>query len=793
MNAAHFELLEQAFDQAQAASASERDAIIEELARKSPESAAQLREMLRSPPLNDTDLASHLLDSSLTAEQSASHLPDPQIDKYRILSTLGEGGWGIVYLAEQPAPAHRLVAIKVIKPGMDSRQVLARFNDERQALAMMDHPCVVSSLDAGITSQGRPYVVMPLVAGLPINHFCTDENLSLTDRLSLFSLVCRGIEHAHAKGVIHRDIKPGNILVARTDTGPLPRIIDFGLAKAMNQPLTPHATVTLSGQIIGTPDYMSPEQSRAEGSDVRSDVYSLGAVLYELLAGRTPFDSAKLREAGPDGLRAILQNSIPPPPSTFASSHLARELDWITQRCLEKDPNRRYPTAAALADDIDRFLRGDRVNAGPPAKAYRAWRWMVKHRLVATAAVLIVASIATGFWYTQQARSRAEQVAKVTRSILTSVDPAVAQGRDTELLFLMLDQSKALLDDPSLDPHVELDLRETFALANDAAGRLPEAALHAKAADALIRSIEGQNSIRRLEMLRIMLFETTVVLPDPDDPEANLIRIGAEMRRVVRTHAQPDSDLDLRNEVTLARIISGGKLYQEPDQRRALLAKVESRFGPSDPDTIRLMRSLAKALADRGIRDAIGLLEEARLRAFAAYGKDSPLVHEGIAGEIYAAQVFDTPMQDVVAMAEKRLPDAERILGWRHRSVAVAEQNYAVNLVELGHCEAGIAALKRALEREVLNRGRDSGMAQWVSGTLAYAAIKCDDWVLFTECESQLWEVQPDSPAMDIALYEAILLEMKRRNDTARFDRWMTGLERRNPERAAEFRKQITE
>ncbi len=788
MSPSDFQLLETAYERAALAN-SDRAAIIAELRSHSPDAASKLSEMLSATSLDEHTASDLLLElgmgQSVPSQQPLDHLP-PLIDKYRILSILGEGGWGIVYLAEQPAPAHRLVAIKVIKPGMDSRQVLARFNDERQALAMMDHPCVVSSLDAGITAQGRPYVVMPLIAGLPINHFCKDENLSLTDRLSLFSLICRGIEHAHAKGVIHRDIKPGNILVARTDSGPVPRIIDFGLAKAMSQPLTPHATVTLSGQIIGTPDYMSPEQAQGEGSDVRSDVYSLGAVLYELLAGRTPFDAARLREAGPDGLRDILQNTIPPAPSTFASSHFARELDWITQRCLEKDPARRYPTAA-LADDIDRHLRGDRVNAGPPARLYRATRWMVKNRTIAAAAVLIAASIATGFWYTQQARFRAEQVAKVTRSILTSVDPAVAQGRDTELLFLMLDQSRALLDDPNLDPHVELDLREQFAVANDVTGRFLEAAIHAKRADTLIGRFESESSPRRLPMLTVILHALNVGLARDSNREARIGDLDRLIRNIARQNYSEDAAEVLRLEVEIVSIIRD----KTPEQYRALLARLEKTLGHDDATTIRLVRLLAQRLSDENKPEATKLLDEIRQLSIARFGPDHPLVHKGIALELYAAGLFGGHEQ-VVKIARDRLPAAEQVLGWRYPAIQTALQNYAFSEVELGHCESGITLFKKALHQETIGRSEESGMARWICGNLAYAALKCDDIELFNQCESQLWRIQPTGPDFDMTICHDIVVLLAKRGESTRSNRWMQLLEQKNPGLAAEAKTHLT-
>jgi serine/threonine protein kinase/Flp pilus assembly protein TadD len=352
-----------------------------------------------------------------------------RVGNYKLLEQIGEGGMGIVFMADQVEPVRRRVALKITKPGMDSRQVIARFEAERQALAMMDHPNIAKILDAGTTSSGRPYFVMELVRGMSITEYCDKVRLPFRQRLEMVMAVCQAVQHAHTKGIIHRDLKPSNILVTLLDGVAVPRIIDFGIAKATLQTLTERTLFTGFGQMLGTPLYMSPEQTELSGMDVdtRSDVYSLGVLTYELLTGQTPFDKSRLMEAGYAEMQRIIKEEEPCRPSerisTLAaearstvadrrdvdqrqlSSHLRGELDWIVMKALEKDRSRRYASASALAEDMGRYLNGDPVEAGPPSSVYRVKKLLRRYQkqvaLAGLLSLLILGLVSSSFrsWY----------------------------------------------------------------------------------------------------------------------------------------------------------------------------------------------------------------------------------------------------------------------------------------------------------------------------------------------------------------------------------------------------------
>jgi WD40 repeat protein/serine/threonine protein kinase len=457
----------------------ERAALLDRACGEDTSLRDQVESLLAAHDHPDSLLEVPVFNATIEMAPRMTEVPGTVIGPYKLLEQIGEGGFGVVFMAEQQRPVRRRVALKVIKPGMDTRQVIARFEAERQALALMEHPNIARVLDAGTTESGCPYFVMELVRGIPLSEFCDQNRLSVGKRLEIFTAVCNAVQHAHQKGIIHRDIKPNNVLVTLHDGTPVAKVIDFGVAKATGQQLTEKTLFTSFAQMIGTPLYMSPEQAEMSGLDVdtRSDIYSLGVVLYELLTGTTPFDQERMRTAGYDEVRRIIREEEPAKPSARIStlnraattvtanrksdpSRLSRlfrgDLDWIVMKALEKDRNRRYETAAAFAADVQRYLNDEAVEACPPSVRYRFRKFARRNKAalltgsaIAVAMLVAVGSLISGVvilaasnanvhheqQQTQQALEREKGTSYVQRIALAGRELAAGNvGRAEELL-----------------------------------------------------------------------------------------------------------------------------------------------------------------------------------------------------------------------------------------------------------------------------------------------------------------------------------------------------------------------
>ncbi|MCA9276529.1 MAG: serine/threonine protein kinase [Phycisphaerales bacterium] len=565
-----------------------------------------------------------------TSSQPAEAAGD-QMGNYKLLQQIGEGGFGTVWMAEQREPVRRRVALKIIKLGMDTKQVIARFEAERQALAMMDHPNIAKVFDAGMTETGRPYFVMEYIKGIPILQYCDHEKVDTRGRLDLFTKVCHAIQHAHQKGIIHRDIKPGNVLVTMHDGVPVPKVIDFGIAKATNAELTDKTLFTQHRQMIGTPVYMSPEQAEMSGLDIdtRSDIYSLGVLLYELLTGTTPFDHRELLDRGFGEMMRIIREETPHKPSTRLSSlgetasrtaeqrHtdirrlgliLRGDLDWIVMKCLEKDRTRRYDTANGLAADIQRHLSNEPVSAGPPSASYRLRKFVRRNRAGVLAALAVgstlllgLAGTTGGMYWAVQEKDRADLAAEQALEA-----QAVAQTRSEELQQVVEFQSAQLsgIDVAQMGINMRQDLLENARLVGE---RLQENTPQIEERIAAVdQSLLGVDFTGWAQST----LETNVFLPAIDAIQEQFGQ-------------QPEVRADLFT--SLSETLHDIGLLDLAE--KAILESIETRtkqLGESDPQTIDANMRYGMILTDLGQLDrAEQLFQNTLANAIDSQGEDS--------------------------------------------------------------------------------------------------------------------------------------------------------------------------
>jgi non-specific serine/threonine protein kinase/serine/threonine-protein kinase len=693
------------------------------------------------------------------------------IGPYRLLEKIGEGGMAEVWRAEQTTPVHRTVAIKLIKAGMETKAMIARFESERQALALMDHPAIARVFDAGATAEGRPYFVMEYVPGMPITEYCDRYRLSTRERLELFMQVCEGVQHAHQKAIIHRDLKPSNVLVSVQDGKPAVKVIDFGVAKALAQRLTEKTMFTEMGVLVGTPEYMSPEQAELTGRnvDTRTDVYSLGLILYEMLVGAMPFDSKQLRRAGFAEILRRIREEDPPRPSTrfrtlgdglsasarnrktepgVLARQLQGDLDWIAMKALEKDQTRRYGSPSDLAAEIGRYLRDEPVLASPPSVAYRAGKFVRRHRAgVGFAAGVLLLLLGFAITMTVQAR-RIAQEAEVSRRVqdfLTGLfqvaDPSQARGNSITAREILDKGAKKIDTELGTQPVIQAQLMHTMGNVYSSLGLFPQAQGLLERAVETRRRVLGPehrdtlSSIAGLALLykrqaryadaERLLRETLPVARRTLGPEhkqtlsvmyglagvfldwghfqeaEKLFREGLEISLRV---LGPDDQLTIANRYGLGWTYEGEHRYAEADGLlREALAAYRRVLGPVDPQTLIAVDHMARHLwAVKRYPEAESLMHElveARVRVLGPEHPDT-LWAENNLGIAYMEQQHRYAEADRVFRGT--LTTARRVVGENHDLTGALIFNLACLAALQGHRSEALATLRQAVDHGFL-------------------------------------------------------------------------------------------
>jgi serine/threonine protein kinase/tetratricopeptide (TPR) repeat protein len=665
--------------------------------------------------------------------------------KYKLLEELGSGGMGVVYMAEQVEPVQRRVALKIIKLGMDTHQVVARFESERQALAVMDHPNIARVFDAGATETGRPYFVMELARGIPITDYCDLHKLSTRERLQLFVGVCQAVQHAHQKGVIHRDLKPSNILVVIQDDRPMPKIIDFGIAKATDHRLAQRTLFTEQGQLIGTPEYMSPEQAEMSGLDVdtRTDIYSLGVILYELLAGTLPFDARRLRSAAFGEIQRIIRETEPPKASTRLSTlkdtkfeiaekrgtdpgslvrMLRGDLDWITMKAMAKDRTRRYSTASELAAEVERHLRHEPVTAGPPSAVYRLRKYVRRHKLgVAAAAVVLLAILVgtagttIGLLRAVRAEKKAVEEAATAKRVSDFLvdlfkvsDPSEARGNTITAREILDRGAKKVEEELAGQPLIQARLMDTMGQVFQSLGLFNQAlpllksALETRRKALGNRNLEVGSSLQNLGYLLVAKGDYAAAEP----PLQEALAIRQEL--LGRNHPDVATNLAALGELNYDKgdLAKAEEFYQES------LAIRRKALGNTHLEVANSLNDLAIALKAKGdYEEAEPMYRESLAVRRKLLGEDHPLIAQSLNNlGMFLYQMFLNKKNDGTE-AEQLLRQAlalnRRVLGNEHPEVSTNLNNLALLLRDKGDYDQAIALFRQVTELDRKNLGDD--------------------------------------------------------------------------------------
>ena len=624
--------------------------------------------------------------------------PGDRIGRYQLLKQIGEGGWGVVFLAEQKEPVRRQVALKVIKPGMDTKSVIARFGAERQALALMDHPQIAHVLDAGATQTGRPFFVMDLVRGIKITDYCDQNSLTTHERLELFIKVCGAIQYAHQKGIIHRDIKPSNILV---DTGPdgeaSPKVIDFGIVKATtNQPLTDNTFLTANEVLLGTPVYMSPEQADHMDIDTRADIYSLGVLLYELLTGTTPFDSRILLSKRVDEIRRIISSEDPIRPSTRLKamslvdqkslsqrhragpaklmSEVRGDLDWIVMKALEKDRARRYATANGLAMDVQRYLAGEPISARPPSAFYKLQKTVARNKTLFAGIGVIVALLVFFLSTERRAHRKAEteaaksqQVTRFLKEMLQSVGPSAQVGKDTTMLREILDKTSAQIGSGMTNlPEVEAEVRILMGKIYREIGVNDQAEIMDRAALALDQKLAGTSS-RETAAVLDELGLALISQAKPADAE-RVEQQSLDIRR--RLFGNENADVAASLQHLAHAKMDSGKWSEAEALTKESLAIREKLFGDQSLEVADSLRGLGILQGDEGKwGDAESTEWQVLTIRQKCLGPEHPWVASSLADVAWAAGGRGKP-DEAAALERQALVMRQKLLSSDHPEIA---------------------------------------------------------------------------------------------------------------------------